>query len=173
MADEREPVRDRSPDGYEADIRESLLVAEKKLASLNILGSGGAPIEGLIAGAKLSLERSDLAEARRKADEILVFFSILSGEIDSILSRLASGEGKREERKPDEGAPPTLEEVEQTVEDAFLKHLHSTSLRRMVEVISLEKIRSVMADEEFYQKVVRKSVERALAERGGKGDEKE
>lgn len=160
-------------DGFSDAVQESLLVVEKKLSCLNSLGVPASVFGARLQQAREKLERGETEEARKAVDELLVFFSILAEEVDAILARMDSGAEKKEGAKRESGSPVTLDEIEQTVEEAFLKHLHSSGLRRMVEVISLEKIRSVMGDEEFYQKVVRKGVERALAEREEAGGEKE
>lgn len=165
MPEANEPRSDAGVAGIPDQIRETLLVVDRKIECLKLLGVRSPSIELRINESRKIVEGGSPEEARKGLDEILVFFSILAEEIDSILSKLDRHPGGKETSGPESPQTPSIEEIELTVEEAFLKHLHSSGLRRMVEVICLEKIRSVLGDEEFYQKVVKKGVERALEEK--------
>jgi len=165
MPEANDPRHDPGAAGIPDQIRETLLVVDRKRECLNILGVTSSSIEHRIDESRKIIEDGSPEEARKSLDEILVFFSILAEEIASILSKLDRHPGRKGTPEPESSQTLSIEEIELTVEEAFLKHLHSSGLRRMVEVICLEKIRSVLGDEEFYQKVVKKGVERALAER--------
>ena len=147
---------------------ESLSLVEKKLEGLRALGVRAAGLERLSEEAKSGLSGEGGAEGRRKLDELLMIFSVLAEEIETFLGRMESGAPGGAAEPGPQSSLPTLEEIEGTVEEAFLKHLHSSGLRRMVEVIALEKVRSALSDDEFYEKVVKKGVLRALGELGVK-----
>ncbi|MHC4598944.1 MAG: hypothetical protein ACYS47_08065 [Planctomycetota bacterium] len=147
---------------------EKIARAELKIECLRGLGVNTRRLDAGLAKAKAALAARQSTSAAASLDELLILFSILSEEIDLIIERfLESGEeGKDGLRPPARASSPSLNEVRETVEDAFLKSLHSRNLRRMVEVIALEKVRSVLSEEDAPTEWVEKAVQKALSRKG-------
>jgi hypothetical protein len=147
---------------------EKIALAEMKIECLRALGVDTKRLDTILVKAKSALGARQSASAAGNLDELLVLFSILSEEIDAIIDRfLGSGKGAKKAPRPTGRGPnPTLEEVRETVEDAFLKSLHSKNLRRMVEIIAVEKVRSVLSEEDVPPAWIQKAVQKALSRKG-------
>ncbi len=139
----------------------------KRIEALCEFGADASALSEKLANAEKQLVEGSEVEARLAMDELLIFMKILCSEIERMISGSSTGE-TREVDKPKTSAGDS-ESIEMANE-AFQRCLHSSALRRMVEVIALEKIQSVLSDE-F---VSRDEVEKLLAEmreRQGKENE--
>ena len=137
-------------------IGEKIGIAEMKTDYLRALGVDTSRMEKRLKKAKSAFGAKNYEASEVALDELLVLFSVLTKEVEEIIDRFL-GSGKKKVRSTAAlrgGGQPTLEEVRETVEDAFLKSLHSQNLRRMVEVIALEKVRSILTEGGVPQKWV-------------------
>lgn len=126
-------------------LREGIASAGEKLETLKAFGIRTGPLETRLREASKALRKKDASRARKTLDEVLVLLSIASEELNRLFKTGLAGvetAGGAPARAPRD--TPTLEEIEATVHDAFRTFIHSTGLRRMVEVIALEKVRQVM-----------------------------
>jgi uncharacterized small protein (DUF1192 family) len=135
---------------------------EKKLECLAEIGVRAAPVRAEIARIRALLKKKQTGQAAKRIEETMVLFKIASAEIEAVFEKLSGGK----DSTPESGKapPPSLKEISETVEEAFKRHLHSTSLRRMVEVIALEKIRSILQDEVIPESWLERVVKQTVAE---------
>ncbi|MHC4778977.1 MAG: hypothetical protein ACYTFG_10420, partial [Planctomycetota bacterium] len=111
---------------------EKIAIAEMKIEYLRALGVDTSRLDKLLARAKKALASRSYTDAEGALDEMLIFFSVVSEEVGGLIDRFL-GPGKSKMPTPRSQGPksgPTLDEVRETVEDAFLKALHSQNLRR-------------------------------------------
>ncbi|MHC5037688.1 MAG: hypothetical protein ACYTHM_10265 [Planctomycetota bacterium] len=146
-------------------IGQSIGIAEMKLEYLRGFGVDTAGLDAMLRGAKSAFGKKDYAKSQKRLEELLVFFGIAAEEINAILARfLGSGKKGRPKPKTEGREALSLEAIQETVEEAFHKSLHSKGLRRMVEVIAMEKVRTVLADEGVPLRWIQDAVKRAVSE---------
>ena len=155
----------KGPRSESEALRKNIALARKKLDNLKELGVGKNALEKILRKASEDLKAGREEDCRRGLDELLLFFKLAAEELGMILDRFLEGGKGEAPKKAGEGSRSLLteEEIEETVEEAFKKALHSTALRRMVEVIALEKVRSVLVEEGPPPAWVEKALSRALS----------
>lgn len=121
-------------------MQKNIASLERKIKAMRTMGVDVSTLEAMLAKAKAkSSKKRSATPARQAVENLQIAVSLVVKELDNVVSGLA---GKSVEKKTD--APPSLDEIRTTVEDAFKKHLHSAALRRMVEVVALEKLQSIL-----------------------------
>jgi len=148
---------------------QDLALAEMKLDCLRGLGVDAGTLKKKLAQAKNALRTRDYESTAGRLEELLYFFSLVGEELNALLARFQgtkTGEGAA--RASNKLEDPTLDEIEETIEGAFQKALHSKGLRRMVEVIALEKVRSVLEGDGVPPAWIRKAVDEAMRKKGSR-----
>lgn len=117
----------------------------KRVEALEQFGAAAGPLRKRQDQAEKLFREGRAREARMAADELLIFLKILSGEVDRCIRQFTeegelpgTGEGD---------AGLSEQKILDLVHEAFQRSLHSQSFRRMVEVISIEKVQHLLADE--------------------------
>lgn len=163
MATAKKRAREGDLPGGRESVGQKVALAEMKIECLRGLGIRTPELDDLLKEAKNALRAKGPDAAARHADRLLVLFSVAAEELESLVARFLGkpGAGAGAARG---GAAPSIREIEETVADAFRKALHSSALRRMVEVVAVEKIRSVLTDEGLPLPWIQGAVRKALEE---------
>ncbi len=141
-------------------VEAALEAASSRVAALRTLGAASPDLEVKIGEARKRFGSGDVSAARASADEVLLVVKIAAQALRDILARPGaavarpSGPHLAASGKPDGAGAP--EDVRRVVEEAFEKALYSRGLRQMVEMVALEKIRALLAEEGLTREDLRK-----------------
>ncbi|GEM_PF-3047061 len=156
----KRPARSRDE---RKSVETALEQASRKIEALKTLGADVSSLKTLLDKARASFRKKNNADAKKRVDELLVILRLGAEQMNAVMDPLPGASKRKTGPARKKGnAVPTLDEVEQTVEEAFRKALHSSGLRRMVEVITLEKMRSVFLEQGPRENVFLEALARAL-----------